>query len=440
VKARLVYSYLVLVFLALVLFTVPVALSSARLLHSTLERTVVRESRLFAPLVLRQDAAAASAIADGTRDFEQATGSRVRLARAGQTRPQDPQVAAAFGGQSPPAEWRYSALLGAEGVSVVLPVRSGGRVVAVVQLVAPTRDVDAQIRGIWTFRLLTGLGVLVLAAGVAVVLAGTLVRPLRRLDTMARSLGEGDYSVRVVESGPPEIVTLAHTLNLSAQRTEALLSAQRIFVADASHQLRTPLTAMQLCLDNVRDTSEDPAVQGRLALVDGEVVRMRHMVEGLLALTRAEATTAKPQPVDLAQVIETRVKVLAEAFAEAEVTLVVVASARCQVLVVPGSMEQILDNILSNALAVSPAGTTVTVLTRRTLHGVELVICDQGPGMSAEQRGRAFDRFWRAGAPGAGTGLGLSIVRQLVEHHEGKVELHPGADSGLEVRITLPRA
>ena len=431
-KLRLVASYVLLVAVALALFTIPVALSSSAILRSTLEQTAQREAKLFAPLVLRNDAAAAQAVTDRTRDFQNATGSQVRIFRASDAITDD-QVRQALDGADPAPVWGEHPLLDAGAVSVVLPVRDEGRTVAVVQIVSPAAEVNSQIAQIWEFRLLVGLAVLIAASGVAVVIASTLARPLRHLDAVARRIGEGDYSVRAETKGPPEIATLARTLNDSARQTNALLTSQRSFVADASHQLRTPLAAIRLTLDNVRDTTDDPDVSRRIATVDAEIHRMSRMVEGLLALARAESTAA-PQSIDLAAIIDQRASTWSAALAETGVELVVDLERPCWITATPGAMEQVLDNVLSNALAAAPAASKITLRARRT---GELVISDQGPGMTAEQRSRAFDRFWRAGPPGTGTGLGLAIVKQLVEHDGGQVELRGASGRGLAVHVVL---
>ncbi|MEU4393375.1 HAMP domain-containing sensor histidine kinase [Kribbella sp. NPDC023855] len=438
-KLRLVASYVLLVAVALALFTIPVALSSSAILRSTLEQTAQREAQLFAPLERRDDAAAAQAVADRTRDFESATGSRVELVEAAD-KTADAQVRQALDGADPAPVWGRHPLLQADAVSVVLPVKDQGRTVAVVQIVSPAADVNAQIAQIWRFRLLVGGVVLLAASAVAVVIASTLARPLRHLDAVARRIGDGDYSARASTKGAPEIATLARTLNDSARQTNALLTSQRSFVADASHQLRTPLAAMRLTLDNVRDTTNDPALSGRIATIDAEIHRMSRMVEGLLALARAESTSAPAQPIDLAAIIDLRVSTWSAALQDTGVELVVELDRPCWITATPGALEQVLDNVLSNALAVVPASSRITIVARRTGASAELIVEDQGPGMSADQRARAFDRFWRAGPPGTGTGLGLAIVKQLVEHDGGQVELQPAPAGGLAVHLTLRAA
>jgi two-component system, OmpR family, sensor kinase len=197
--------------------------------------------------------------------------------------------------------------------------------------------------------------------------------------------------------------------------------------------LRTPLAAIRLTLDNVRDTTDDPEVSRRIATVDAEIHRMSRMVEGLLALARAESTAA-PQAIDLAAIIDQRVSTWSAALAETGVELVVDLDRPCWITATPGALEQVLDNVLSNALAAAPASSKITLQARKT---GDLVISDQGPGMTAEQRSRAFDRFWRAGPPGTGTGLGLAIVKQLVEHDGGQVELQDAPGGGLAVHVVL---
>ena len=439
-KRRLVVSYVALVTIALVLFTVPVAASSSSLLRRTLEQTATREAALFVPLVLRDDADAARAIRDRTRDFQVATGSRVRLVRAGADVPDDAQVRAALAGRSPDAVWGRSPLLGADGVSVVVPVREDGRTVAAVQVVAPSAEVDDEIRGIWRFRLGVGLAVLLVAGGLAVVLGSSLTRPLRRLHGVTRRLGEGDLSARAAIDGPPEVAELAGALNRSTQRTEALLASQRSFVADASHQLRTPLAAMRLAVDNVRETAAapDPALEARLDGLDAEISRMGRLVEGLLDLARTEGRAAAPTAIDVAALLTERVELWSAALEEADLACRVRAIPGTTALVTEGALEQVLDNLLDNAVLAAPPGSVLEIDARDVGDAVEVLVRDHGPGLDADARARAFDRFWTT-RPDAGSGLGLPVVRQLVERDGGSVTLEAPSDGGLRVRLRLPR-
>lgn len=441
---RLVTSYVLLVTLALALFTVPVAASSQALLKRTLVETSTREAELFVPLVVRDDEAAAQSILDRTRDFERATGARVEIVRAGPAgAATDAQVEDVLAGRSAPARWGYDAELGLDAVSVAVPVEQDGTVVAAVQVVAPAEDVQDEIRGIWVFRLGVGAGVLLLTSIVAFALARTISRPLRRLDAVARRLGQGDFTAVADESGVPEIASLGATLNRTSRQTEVLLASQRAFVADASHQLRTPLTALRLSVDNLRETSDDPATVERLDSVDGEIRRMGRLVEDLLALARAEGTPVARREVDVADLVADRLDTWGSALEDADLGVDVRVAPGCRALATSGALEQVLDNLLDNAITAAPPGSTLHVGAERLEHRgaparVLLTLADEGAGLTAAERERAFDRFWTS-RPG-GSGLGLTVVRQLVERDGGEVRLDEAPGGGVAVRVSLPAA
>jgi signal transduction histidine kinase len=159
------------------------------------------------------------------------------------------------------------------------------------------------------------------------------------------------------------------------------------------------------------------------------------MVQGLLALARLENTATTPEPVDLDAVLTDRVAMWEPLAAEQYVAIDLTGPPIGQVWAIPGALEQIIDNLLANALRVSPPSTTIT-LHRTT--GSELHIIDQGPGMNEADRERAFDRFWRSSdSHHDGTGLGLPIVRHLVDASGGSITLHPAPGTGLDARIQL---
>lgn len=439
---------LLLVVAALAVFTVPVVLGTAELLRRNLESTASREADLFVPLVLREDADAARSIADRTRDFEEAFDARVRLVRAEDSpgaATGDRQVEEALAGEVPEPVWGMHPLLGERAVSVVVPVRRDGdpdgEVVAAVQVVAPAAEIDREVRETWTLALVLGGVVVLVAAAGAFGLASGLTRSLVRLGAVARRHGEGDYASTAPEQGPPEVTLLARTLNRSAQQTSALLDSQRSFVADASHQLRTPLAAMRLTLDTVRETvrgSGDPAVERRLGAVDREIQRMDQLVNGLLTMARAEAAGGQRSRADLGALVDDRALTWQAAMEEANVELVVDSEGVMTVEVTDGAVEQVLDNLLDNAVSVSPPGARITVRCAYAPGGgVVLSVADQGPGLAPAERARAFDRFWTT-RPGEGSGLGLAVVRRLVERDGGEVALDPGPKDGLVVRVQWP--
>ncbi len=332
---------------------------------------------------------------------------------------------------------RHSSTLGSDLIYVAVPISSGGVVWGAVRITYPTSALESRVRRYWL--LLAAIGGVVLAAATLVGLrfARTLTEPLSALERAAAAVGGGDLQARAPDdSGPPEIRALASEFNDTVSRLEALLRSQDEFVADASHQLRTPLAALRLRLENLeRDVGETG--KDDLAAGLAELSRLSRLVDGLLALARADAAKPAPAPLDVHDTVKARIDAWSPELAERGVLADLRLAEPLHALATPGSLEQVLDNLLSNALAVSQPGDTITIEGRRSADGVVLHVRDEGPGMSEEQRSRAFDRFWRAGSPGAGTGLGLAIVHRLVTADDGEVALREADGGGLDVVVTL---
>ncbi len=333
---------------------------------------------------------------------------------------------------------RHSNTLGTDLIYVAVSVTSPtNSVVGAVRITYPTSALDSRVNRYWL--LLAAIGGVVLAAATVVGLrfARTLARPLSALEHAAAAVGAGDLTARApARSGPPEVRAVAARFNETVEQLDGLLHSQQEFVADASHQLRTPLTALRLRLENLeRDVAE--GAQRDLEAALAEVERLARLVDGLLVLARADATKPAPEPVDLTAVAGARVEHWSLQAAERRVRLASDLPAGLQGLATPGALEQVLDNLLSNALAVSPPSSMIRVTGRDAGERVELRVTDEGPGMTAEQRARAFDRFWRAGPSGTGTGLGLAVVHRLVTADGGQVELRESPGGGLDAVIGL---
>jgi signal transduction histidine kinase len=301
---------------------------------------------------------------------------------------------------------------------VAVPVASGGQVFGAVRITYPTSTLDHRVN---RFRLvLAGVAgiVIVAAALIGWLLARSVALPIRRVEAVAARIGGGDLTARADErDGPPEVRRLAAELNRSTAKLATLVADQEQFVADASHELRTPLTALRLRLETA-DTAGALAEAGRLARI----------VDELLALARFDASGAAE--VDLAEVAAERVHQWEPLAAEHEVRLVA-AGPGGRVIAGEGRVRQVLDNLLANAIEVAPAGSAVTIRA----DGKELHVVDAGPGLSEDERVRAFDRFWTKGKRG-GSGLGLAIARRLVELDGGTIELRPAEGGGTDAAVT----
>ncbi len=339
---------------------------------------------------------------------------------------------------------RYSTTLGTGLVYVAVPISIGDQVLGAIRVSYSTDQVEAKVRRYWLVLLGAGLVTLLLAAGLGVLLARWVTRPIAKLRDAATRIGDGDLSARAdLDRGPPEIKDLAAAFNATAVRLEELVTAQEQFVADASHQLRTPLTALRLRLEMVELDSTD-ANRDDIDGARNEVQRMSRLVDGLLALARAERTQgARPGRLELDEALAERAAAWQPLATERDISIVANGGGlkgRCT----SDMLSQVLDNLIANALEVAPADSVLTLQanTEDSSSGsiVAVHVIDQGPGLSDEQRERAFDRFWRATNEGGelgGTGLGLAIVQKLVESEGGRAELRAADGGGLDAVLLL---
>jgi signal transduction histidine kinase len=313
-----------------------------------------------------------------------------------------------------------------------------GSVVLVVA--APVRDVNSRIKNNWQDLALYGVLMLVLAALFGFIISGSLVRPLRKISRAVEAVGSGALDVRAPESmGPRELRVLAQVINATSARLITLLEAQRAFVEDASHQLRTPLTSLQLHLENLqRGNSATSEVD--LSNVLSEMERLSRLVDSLLALARNESRTPILVEVDLHDLLLERADVWGPLASELGLTLQVGGEPSLVVLAVEDALEQILDNLLANAFDATPEGGHIRIEAFRVEEHIELHVIDNGPGMSAADRANALRRFWRGRENSSeGTGLGLAIVDQLVQLSGGSIELREAVGGGLDATITFRR-
>ncbi|MCX5525535.1 HAMP domain-containing histidine kinase [Streptomyces bobili] len=443
---QLIRSYVLLVAVGLGLFTVPVAFTLTAQLRDDTELSVKREATTMALLLGNGDTASCQALEEMARAYAEETHDEVQATATAQCatglpRPrQDAALTDALEQGEGSTDWGSDFIWGRDLV-ITAPASQDGRPVGAVRIVYSTDNLTHRLWTIWGFRAGLAVAVITVAALIGAVVARRLTAPLRQLNDMASKLSDGDLTARAPVTGPQETQTLARTLNQAGERLDTLVASQRIFVADASHQLRTPLTALRLSLDNIADGVDDEFVREDVEQATAEVVRMSRLVNGLLVLARAEAKVAAAEPLPLRDIVTERLSVWRPAADERGVTIALRGSAddRPLVLATTGHLDQVLDNVLSNALEVSPDGGTITVRTEARGSTVLLEVLDEGPGMSDAEKSRAFDRFWRGqGLTGrSGSGLGLAVVKQLLTDDGGTVTLADAPGGGLCVRITL---
>jgi signal transduction histidine kinase len=333
---------------------------------------------------------------------------------------------------------RFSNTLGSELLLVTVPVVDQDRVVGAVRVSASRESVEASVQQSWLRLALIGLAVIAAALVLAWVLAGSVARPLARLRETAGRLGSGDLDARASTEGPKELSAVASSFNRMADALGSNLRAQREFVANASHQLRTPLTGLKLRLEAIR--GEGGAATESAAKAEAELDRLEALVGDLLELARASTQSPTGMSVDLAEVASSAVERWSAPAAEAGQTIGIGNREPARIYADAGDLAHVVDNLIENGLRYSPPGSRVTVEADGFDGRAALIVADDGPGIPAEDRNRVFERFYRGSngrRSGPGTGLGLAIVAELVERWGGEVRLLEGP--GIRVIVTFDR-
>ncbi len=447
---RLLLSYLTITAIVLLVLEIPLAVFFQQRETDRLTVNVERDATALASLY--EDALERRTTPDplAASDYADRTGARVVIVDAAGLSVVDtsaeierdfstrPEIHTALGGERA-AGMRRSDTLDTDLLFVATPVASGGRVHGAVRLTLDAQDVQATIYRFWLGLAGVAAVVMIAMAGIGWAIARSVTRPLRTLSSAADRFATGDLApMNPDPDAPAEIAALEATLNTMAHRLDRLLEEHRAFVADASHQLRTPLTALRLRLENLQ--SDVTAAEGAedLGAAIEESDRLSGLVSDLLRLARAEQS-AVPESVDLTQLVGERVDTWSAIADAADVTLEFAPPAgSLTVDAVPGGVEQILDNLIDNAVTASPPGASVSVTVTAGLDRHRLTVADAGPGLTHAQQTRALDRFWRLDTAKPGTGLGLPIARALAESSGGSLQLGESPAGGLAVTVALP--
>ena len=347
-----------------------------------------------------------------------------------------PEIAAALRGRSV-QDQRASRTLGKDILATAVPVLRGGGTIGAVRITQSVAAVQQAVRGTIAKLALVAGTVLLLGLLAGGLIARQVALPLRRLEGAARRLAGGELSARAVVEGSSEQRSLGRSFNEMADRVQRLIGAQREFVADASHQLRTPLTALRLRLEEIRATGLGPRAQAELDAGTAEVDRLAAIVNELLVLSRAEERELRGEDVDLSDAAG-RAAERWRASAEARsLTLAFGGDDLGTVWCARADVDRALDVLIDNALRYSPAGSAV-VLTGG--HG-RIEVSDRGPGLVPGEDELVFERFHRgrAGRQGpSGSGLGLAIARSLARAWHGDATLASRPGGGAVAVLEFP--
>jgi two-component system OmpR family sensor kinase len=294
----------------------------------------------------------------------------------------------------------------------------------------------------WVAPLSTGI---VASLLLAALLAWYFARPIRALDAAFKRAGEGDLGVRVaplIGRRRDEVADLGHAFDRMVQRIDGLLQAQRRLMHDVSHELRSPLARLQVCVGLAR---RDPAQAAQmLDRIERETERMDGLVEEILTLARLESgagTVEAREPTDLAELLADAVDDVRIEAGQRQVAVEARIVRGGRIDAEATLLRRAIDNVLRNAVQHAPPGSTVDVLLDADANGDCLLrVADRGPGLSAVECSAMFQPFVRGRArSGSGFGLGLAIAQRAVQAHAGRIVARPREGGGLEVDVTLPR-
>jgi two-component system, OmpR family, sensor kinase len=331
---------------------------------------------------------------------------------------------------------RQSDTLDQEVLYTAAPIVDVGDLGAV-RITQSVKAIDERIRRDVLGLAAVGLAALAFGLLFAWVLANVLSRPLRSLAAAARRVEAGDLEARAEPGGASEQKEVAEAFNDMTDRLSRVLEAQRDFVANASHQLRTPLTGLRLRIEAAALKADDPGLASELDAAEREAERLARLVTSLLALAREGDRPGVPRPVslpDAARAAVERWESQGRVVAHGEDDAFAAASEEDVAIV--------LDNAIENALRYAPPGSEVAIGWRREGDRAVLVVDDEGPGLRPGEEAQVFERFARgsAGRAVSGSGLGLPIVATLARRWGGSASLRNRPEGGARARIEWPAA
>jgi signal transduction histidine kinase len=290
-----------------------------------------------------------------------------------------------------------------------------------------------------------GLIALVVSVVIAILLARSVYHPIRRVTAVAEKIAQGQYDQEIPVEGPKEVRGLALRFNEMAGKVKQSQYQLRHFVADVSHQLKSPLTSIQgfaqAMLDGTADDSDSKLKAAQV--ISDESKRMIRQVDELLELSRMQSGQVQMarELVDIKELLLHCQEIFAMRAEDNDILLRTEIEPLMPIVGDIDSLEHVFCNLLDNALKNSTTKGEVSIVGHNIGNdSIEVMITDNGPGISPEQLPYLFERFYQAGGLRTGTGLGLAIAREIVLAHNGKIEVSSMPGEGAVFTVTLPVA
>lgn len=355
---------------------------------------------------------------------------------------------------------RYHQTFDQDMLSVLLPIWQGENVTGVVMLHSPLEHIHEFLNRIYKTISMVIVVAVILSTGLGLVLARVLAVPLLKMNRVAKQMAEGNFNSRVDIKSDDEIGILGNTLNLLSTRLNAtlqdlagkneelrrVLSLQKDFVANVSHELRSPLFLIQGYTEAIADglAAEGEIKEKSLHIMLDETLRLRRLVEDLLTLSKTEKEiTDNLKEVQLEPVLDKVCQKFKQLAAQQQVHIVLAGSRPLPP--VRGSedrLEQVLTNLVDNALRYSPPGGKIKIITETTPEGLRVSVSDQGPGIPEDELPYIWERFYKVDKArirkGSGTGLGLAIANNIIKSHGGRIWAESKVGEGTSFIFVIP--
>ncbi len=324
-----------------------------------------------------------------------------------------------------------------------MPVMVRGSSIGCVYIADEDPDLGAIIAALERTLLRVTVGVEGILVLFSLLFAMTTSGKMRRILASMRKVREGEYSAKIQMHGTDEFGTLASEFNKLTDRLQASEQAQRQFVSDASHELKTPLAAIKLLADSILQNDMDAGTMREFVKdIGSEADRLTRMTQKLLALTRAESVKQEHEVVDLSQTIAKVFKMLVPMADDKGVRLTCSMEKDCTVLSVEDDMYQIIFNLVENAIKYNNEEGLVHVSLRREADDVCVMVEDTGIGIPEDAMPHVFERFYRVdkarSRQAGGSGLGLSIVHELTVRNFGEIQVCARPEGGSRFTVTFP--
>lgn len=340
----------------------------------------------------------------------------------------------------------YSAMFGNTGMVVAVPIRTAGQTAGAVILFRAEGLVEAAFHHVEWLLALAGAGGIVVALGFTVILSKRIANPLRQMAAVAKGMGCGNYDAKVHIFGDDEVAQLGAAINELAANLDRLESSRREFLADVSHELRTPMSYIRGYSEVLHEglVQSPDETKNYLGIINDESRRLEGLVNDLFALAQADAgiLPVEKRPIHLEDVIHSVVERMRKRAEDRQIFIRTALSPLRPVEADPTRLEQVLVNLVENAIRYTPPNGSIEVSAKPVDNWIEVIVSDSGIGIPKSDLPYIWDRLYRVeksrSRTGGGSGLGLAIVKHIVESHGGSVHADSVETAGTTISFRIP--